>query len=78
MGVVVFDEVHRESCLAEVDGDVIVGARPLVVGAKEPVNVPHEFNCDHSHEKVFKSALNLRVFREVNEVVNVYAKSERS
>ncbi len=78
MDVVVFDKVCRESCLAEVDGDVIVGAQPLEVGAKEPVDVPHEFNCDHSREKLFKSVLNLRVLQEVNKVVDVYAKSERS
>ncbi len=52
--------------------------RPLEVGAKEPVNVPHEFNCDHSCEKLLKLVLDLRVFQELNEVVNVDAKGERS
>ncbi len=48
------------------------------MSAKEPVNVPHEFNCDHSRKKLFKSVLDLRVIQEVDEVVNIYAKSERS
>jgi hypothetical protein len=52
---VVFDKVRCKSSLAEVDGDVILRARPLKVGAEEPVNIPHEFNCDHSSEKLFKS-----------------------
>ncbi len=48
------------------------------MGAKEPVDIPHEVNCDRSCKKLFELALDLRVFREVNEVVEVYAKSERS
>jgi hypothetical protein len=49
----------------------VVGIQPLEVGAEEPINGAHEFNCDEFCQELFQLAFDLRVFGEVNAVINI-------
>ncbi len=58
------------------DRDFVVGEQPLEVSAKEPINVADAFNCNEFCQELFKSKFDLRVFREVNEVINIDTKGK--
>jgi hypothetical protein len=60
------------------DRDCVIRIRPLEVGAKEPINGTHEFNCNNVCLELFKLAFNLWVFGEVDEIVDIETKSDRS
>ncbi len=46
------------------------------MSAEESIHGPHEFNRDYVGKELFESAFNLRVFREVDKVVDIDAKGE--
>ncbi len=47
------------------------------MGAEEPINSAHEFNCNEFCQELSKLSFNLQVFVEVNEVVDVDTKGKR-
>ncbi len=48
--IVIFDKMRSKPCLAEVDRNFIVRARPLKVGTEEPVNISHEIDRDETQK----------------------------
>jgi hypothetical protein len=53
------------------DFNSVRGKKLLEVCTKKPFNDAHEFNCNQVLEKALEFLLNCRIFREVDEVVNI-------
>ncbi len=58
------------------DFDCVSGEEPLEVCTKKPFNHSHEIHCNLFLEKMLELSLYRRIFWEVDEIVNVQAKSE--